>query len=387
MRTWLLNRRQQIYVWGFGTSIVAFAFNGILGGMYIGLAVSILLLFYIFMDVEYRKKITLGSPFIYIPIIIICVSIASSGLFQYLINHELQVFVSRVILGAYFFMMYLIARIFGKDLFKPFAWAVVIETLSVIIYNFMKGGLHNGGLASPISYNIAAGLLIFGALVAISKRQWILVSIAFIGVALTGSTEGIIASGILFISMLIRRDLNKKILIPIGIVVIILLLGIYPFKYDKGIYAYQIWKINDTSNYTSLTSSFGNKYANEVDWFFNNRLFLITDAIKHYQVGGTGYVINPTDLGDKPIYNGALVAMQQTGIWSGLAWIFLVAYCLIKTKWKYAWIGVIALSLLDYYMFDDLGLWVFVLAGVSAVSNIQTDSIWKGNNEKSIATT
>ena len=375
MRTWLLNHRQQIYVWGFGTSIVAFAFNGILGGMYIGLAVSILLLFYIFMDEEYCKKITLGSPFIYIPIIIICASIASSGLFQFLINHELQVFASRVILGAYFFLMYLVARIFGKDLFKSFAWAVVIETISVIVgYFLVRGTVYsNGGLTSPHDYNIASGLLVLGSLFAIPKKQWLLVCIAFIGVCITGSMEGIIACGVIFIVMLIRRDWHKLMLIPVALVTMIILVGI-PLKYDSEILKYQINRIDNLNSYDTT------KYSSKLDYLTDGRITLIDNAVKNFQITGTGYVINPTNQIDKPVYNGVLVAIQQTGIWSGLAWLFLVVYCLIKTKWKYAWIGVIALSLGDYYLFDQLGLWVFVLAGVSSVSIVKSDLIFRRIN-------
>jgi hypothetical protein len=87
--------------------------------------------------------------------------------------------------------------------------------------------------------------------------------------------------------------------------------------------------------------------------------------------------LNPVDSTDFTVYNVPLVIVQQVGILAALAWVFLIIYSLIKSKWKYAFIVVIALGLFDSYMWAQLGIFVVVLLGVASLNEIKTDLIFR----------
>ena len=114
------------------------------------------------------------------------------------------------------------------------------------------------------------------------------------------------------------------------------------------------------------------------------RLEVIKDAMTHIKPLGEGY--NLTDFSRSPnVHNVPLVLVQQLGypgILAGLAWLWVSVWCLVKTRWKYAFICIFALSFWDHYVFTQLAPVWWVLVGVStapASDNIKSDLLFGGN--------
>jgi hypothetical protein len=116
-------------------------------------------------------KLDLGQKRVWIPLAVISVSIALSGIF----NGAWQGAVS---LAVMFFGLYLTTRVLGKDIFEKIApWVVVIESVSIPIWGLTHSWSTNGGLLSPTNYDIATGVIIFFTLLAKPSQKWWLATI------------------------------------------------------------------------------------------------------------------------------------------------------------------------------------------------------------------
>jgi len=52
-------------------------------------------------------------------------------------------------------------------------------------------------------------------------------------------------------------------------------------------------------------------------------------------------------------------------------------WCLRRTRWKYAWVSVVALSVFDHYIWDQLAPAFWLLVGASiAPNNISNDLVF-----------
>jgi hypothetical protein len=392
----VLNKYQNILSWVLGIGIVSFAFrNYFYPGILIGLVLCIATLFImsiLIINDTNRPKNVLGSKWVWIPLLIICLSIIVAGIANYTTSRAL---LTEVIISASFFGVYLACRILGEKVFKPFAIAVVIETASLVLYSLILYRVHNGGFISMHDYNMAVGLLLIGGLVSVWKKQYWIITIALVGIFLTGAEEGILATAIMFLAIIIRRDFSKKILIPIGAVAIVALLGLVPFNYTRTIYATTIDKTSELFTHKHVEQSVivaenkknhtdifvPSQYNTMLDFALNGRLAFDEVAIQRWNWFGSGYVMNPVDLTDYPIYNVPMVVAEQIGILGALAWLFVTFFCLIKTKWKYAFIAVLALGLVDNFMFCEWGIVWFCLVGVSTISARKSDLMFKEANE------
>ena len=391
----MLNKYQNILAWVLGIGIVSFAFRSFFyPGILIGLVLCITVLFitavFIVNDTN-RPKNILGSKWVWIPLLIICVSIVFSAF----VNHfTSQAIFMEAIIAATYFGTYLACRIFGEKVFKPFSVAVIIETVSLIVYSLFIYKIHNGGIAGIANYNMAIGLLVIGGVVSIFYKQWWLVTIALIGIFLTGAEEGMFAVAIMFIVVLIRRDFSAKIWLPIGVLLVIIGLGVFPFNYTKMLYATPIDDVSVLISHKhtadiSTVQKIGLKadipvnvdtpsqFKIPLDYELDGRLAFMGEAFQKWDWLGTGYQINPVDYLDYTIYNVPLVVAQEVGVLAAAAWLFVVIFCLVKTKWKYAFIAILVLSLLDNFMFCEFGVVVFAIAGVATASTRESDLIFK----------
>jgi hypothetical protein len=378
--------------WALGIGVASFAFRNVFyQGMSIGFAISLIIILWVLMDKRNWTRETFGSKFVYMPLIIISLSMIVAGFARYIDDRIFADLISRITLALYFFAIYLTSRVLGDKIFKPFAIAVVIESISVVFYSLILNyGIRNGGFASLYDYNPAVGLLLFGGVVSIFYKQWIIVTIALLGIFFTGAEEGILAVAVMFAAILIRRDFSKRILLPIVLIVVVIVLGVYPFNYTKKLYANPIDKAtliltgqHNTEALEVITVTQGEQptspeyYINTSDYVLNNRVNFLVEGLKNLKPLGSGYVMNPVDVKDKPIYNVPLVIMQQIGLLAALSWIFVTIYCLIKTRWRYAFIALIALGLLDNFVWCQLGVFWWCLVGVTTLSLRKNDFIFK----------
>jgi len=110
------------------------------------------------------------------------------------------------------------------------------------------------------------------------------------------------------------------------------------------------------------------------------RVEVIKQEMRELQPLGDGYML--TEFKPNTVHNVPLVIVQQLG-WPGilaaLAWLWVGLWCLIKTRWKYAWITILALSVFDHYIWTQLAPWWWAVVGASAIVKIENDYIFRGS--------
>jgi len=345
-----------------------------------------------------KVKITMGSKYLYIPLLIILASISITGFVNApAYSGDIYAFIrdgiAPTIIAAYLLGIYVTCRSVGEDVFKPFMYAVIIETVSLIL---MSGSGRGGGIISPTNYDIAAGFLVFGAVVFIGKNQWKIAMLAIGGVFLTGAEEGLFALGVLLVAVLARRDFGKR-LVPVGIVSVLLIAAMFT---PQGAVLYHL-----TAERLDLAQSaiFNRPYildhhdalklANHLEIKVDGKDYVrvITRDEKleiatgyrwltHWNISeikpfGHGYIITAFYKGIP--HNMVLIIIEQVGILAALAWLWVVGYCLFKTRWKYAWLAIIALSVWDHYLWTMAAPWWWAVVGVSTTSQIKNDLIFR----------
>ena len=276
-------------------------------------------------------------------------------------------------MGLALFALYLCGRVLGKDMFLPLAVGAVIASLGVITHQVVYPGVITGGFVFEANYDIVVGYVLLGAALFIHKWQWILAGLALVAILLTGSPEGLFALGVLGVVVLARRDWGKRMAIVLAPVAIIVVVGLVS-GYGQTLYDYA-GKIVARET----ASPYGDKGAprDAVEY----RLQVIGDAMTHIRPLGEGY--NLTDFSRPPpiVHNVPLVLVQQLGypgILAGLAWLWVSIYCLAKTRWKYAWALILALSVFDHFIWTQLApVWWMVVGLSTAPDNIKSDLLFR----------
>lgn len=356
---------------------------------------------------ERKSEITLGDRRIWIPLLVIVGGMAASG-FAQLVAGEVTVQESFVPLafGVYLFGLYLVARLLREELFAPFAGAVVIESISCVVWGLTHWGLRNGGLVGPTNYDMAAGFLILGVLVSAVRRQWWLSAVAVVGLAFGGAEEAMVAIAVLVVVMLARRDWGRRMMLPVGVAVMGMVV-LFAFGLGQSLYSPAAKKMGDIRSFAAgekieheITNPFGMEvleypryfetrdggewFQVEYDYEWEDALDNITNwrwtqykrAAKEFSWFGNGLSI--TMFNFYTVHNVPYCIVDQVGPFAAVAWVFVTIFCLVKTRWKYLWTAVIALSLLDHYLWTQIAPWWWVFVGVSSVSERQSDLIFKG---------
>jgi len=277
-------------------------------------------------------------------------------------------------MGLALFALYLCGRVLGKDMFLPLAVGAVIASLGVIAHQVVYPGVITGGFVFEDNYDIVVGYVLLGVALFTHRWQWILAGLALVAVLLTGSPEGLFALGAVGVAILVRRDWGRKLAIVLALVAVIVVVGLVS-GHGQHLYGY-------TEKVASgeAASPYGDNGTprDAIEY----RLQVIADTMSNIKPLGEGY--NLTDFSRSPnVHNVPLVIVQQLGypgILAGLAWLWVSVWCLIKTRWKYAWVLILALSVFDHFIFTQLAPYFWVLAGVStAPDNIKSDFLFKSN--------
>ena len=278
-------------------------------------------------------------------------------------------------MGMALFALYLCGRVLGKDMFLPLAVGAAIASLGVIAHQTIYPGVITGGFVFEENYDIVVGYVLLGAALWIHKWQWILAGLALVAILLTGSPEGIFALGVLGVAIVARRDWGRKLAMVVAPMVVIAVIALSS-GHGQTLYNYA-----------------GKIIAGEVATPYNNKVSLpisaleyrvevIRNAMTHIKPLGEGY--NLTDFGRSPnVHNVPLVLVQQLGypgILAAVAWMFVSVYCLVKTKWKYLFVLIFALSLFDHFIWTQLNSVWWVAVGVAtAPDNIKSDLLFRRN--------
>jgi len=301
---------------------------------------------------DHYKELDWGDKRVYIPLLVIVAAISTSGL-------------TSCLMGVSLFALYLVSRNLGKDMFKPLAIGAVIASIGVLISGIINPGKLTGGLVFENNYDIVVGYVLLGAVLFINRYQWLLIGLALAAMLVSKSPEGLFAVGVMSLVVLLRRDWGKKLVLIIApaIIVLVLFAGSGLFSYAKQII-----------NFETTMSISGEEPRSAIGY----RLWVIEEAMTNLNPLGTGY--NLTAFFKDIVHNVPLIIVQQLGIpgiLAAIAWVWVTIWCLVKTKWKYAFALILTLSVWDHYVWTQLAPYWWALTGVATASNIKSDLIFK----------
>tara|TARA_Y100000310_G_scaffold76443_1_gene72927 strand:+ start:4323 stop:5594 length:1272 start_codon:yes stop_codon:yes gene_type:complete len=407
----IIHNRLTAYIIGFGLviSLINLQANQILWFKYgsfsqIGFLISIIFLGFYLSNMK-REEINLDNKLLWIPLCIIAGIIIIRPIYAWSIKEShwgLYTEIAGAGYALYLIALYIISKRIGTNIIKPFTIGVIIISISIIILGILNPGIKNGGLISNSNYNIATGFLIFGVLISSIKKQWWLSAIAIIGLYFTGADEAIFSIGILGLAILIRKDFSRKLLLPIGALTLTLLICT-PLGITQKLYLPTIIKTAATKELleNTLIGEALNKIIPDTVTKTLDNVTLVrketdtTEVILNEMTGfrwldhrissikplGYGYNINFFYWGIP--HNTPLIILEQIGVIPMLAWLWVVGYGIIKTRYKYAWISIGSLSVFDHFIWTQAAPWFWLLAGISNSNNIGNDLIFrKTENEK-----
>ena len=336
------------------------------------------------------ERLGLGSKWVYIPLFVIAGSMAISGFVSETVfsSKVTPGFVDWVgiysdkatpgLMGLGLVGIYVVSRTLGARLFRPLIPFVLIGVVLAII-----GGLVNPNIIYAeqditliTNYCALAGYLILGGVLNQGRWQGAFLLIILVGLFFVGALETVFIVGVLGIIMLVRRDIDKRLLIPIGILAVLVISWLVV---GRLVPLYQGGCGNVATIFGVLNGSQPLTYE-AMDSMTSNRWGIIVVAVQNVSFWGHGYSLST--VGGCVVHNLPLIIVHQVGILPAISWAFVTVYCLIKTKWKYAWVAVIAMCVFDHYIWTQFTPYWWVLVGVSTTSGIQSDRLFGGGNDR-----
>lgn len=354
------------------------------------------------------KKWDLGPRYFWIPMLAILVVMVARIVIEPNIKN-----VGAVGMGVILFGAYLAARKLGAEIFRVIAIVTVIEAVSCVVLGIITPGVKNGGIINypTRNYDLATALLVSGATVSVFKGQWIVASIALIGLLFTGAEEAMVVGGILGVVVLMRRDWGWRLAVPIGIL-IVGVIGITFTDPGQELYKPASTKIqslvtqqtpkaltsgritppvSDGVTYPRqfYTEEEGKAYLVRYDkpWeeVLDNALFWrwtqYKRTIENFSWLGHGYEVMSFNF--YTAHNVPLIILDQLGPLAVIVYLFIMIAGVVKTQWKYAFAGILALGLFDHLIWTMMAPFWWILCGVSSASNIKSDLVFKTNESES----
>lgn len=306
-----------------------------------------------------------GDKKVYIPLLIISASIGISGFIN---GTAVLDRVAPLFMGAIFFTSYLASRKLGLSMFWILIPFVITGVAIAVVNGILNPGTPAGGMIT--NYCASAGFLIFGAITNRGKWQWILIMIALIGIFFIGALESVFILGVLAITVLIRRDFGRRFYLILAITLSTISLW--------AALGYLVPLYTANPNLATLHQIATRQIpidSKAIESLTTGRWTIISRALSDIKIFGHGYFLGT--VGGFNVHNTPLIIVHQTGILAALAWTFVTIYCVIKTRLKYAWIAIIAMSIFDHYIWTQFGAYWWVLAGVSSTTVLKNDHIFR----------
>lgn len=311
------------------------------------------------------RQAGLGARCVWIPLAVIVGAMAVSGVVN---GGTLQEKVSPLFMGMALFAVYLAARILGKDVFKMLAPFVVIGSVSIIVSGIVSPGQYTGGFIT--NYCASAGYLIFGVLVYRGRWRFTLIGLAAVGLFLIGALEAVFIMAVLGLVVLARRDFSRVLLT--GAVAIVVLVVVWAALGFLG----PLYEGNNNLEVLGAVVR-GDVPINEetATALSSGRWLPIVEAVRSFSLIGHGYSLST--VGGSIVHNMPLIIMHQIGPFAGVAWLCVSIYCLVRTKWKYAWVAILAMGVWDHYLWTQMAPFWWALIGVTTVSGLKSDLIFR----------
>jgi hypothetical protein len=313
-------------------------------------------------------------------LIILCTCIIASGIQGYIESRlTLTEMYSAIAIGLMLIGCYYTCRYLGDSVFKPMAVAVIVESISIVVYGATHGWKPNGGLLSFTNYDIAIGLLFFGLLTTNEKWQKWLVPFVVLGVYFSGAAEGLFVAVVLGLVWFAKnyvftsRVITRRDWITIGATAAIFAV-IVPFTYEP------IWSRNLGERVVALIQAFGSSnpdplldFATGYRWMGNWHL---TMPIKLF-----GYGININHFYVGIPHNIVLIIIEQCGFIALVAWFTIWLILIKKFSWHYrwAWIGMLLMGVFDHFIWTEACIWFWCLAGATVAQYTQEVQYVRGH--------
>ena len=311
---------------------------------------------------EKVKANGLGDKRIWIPLLVIVGAIGLSGI---AIDGSVQDKIAPLGMGAVLFALYLAARILGKGLFYPLAIGAAIGSLGIIAHQIVSPSAATGGFVFEQNCDIATGYILMGAALFVHRWRWWLASLAVVALLASGTPEAVFALGVVGLFGLFRKDWSKKT-VPMAAILGVLLVAGLATGLLQSAYSYVRASITQTPTAHYVSPDGEKRLVSPLDV----RWLVIRDAMTDIQPLGIGYGL--TNFRPTTVHNVPLILIQQMG-WPGMlaaiAWLWVTIWCLRKTRWRYAWVAVIALSFFDHYIWSQLAPVWWLLIGVSVTGS------------------
>ena len=308
-----------------------------------------------------------GDKKVVIPLIIISGLIGLSGLTA----EGWQDKVAPLGMGLALFATYLVARVLGRGIFFAFAPFVIVGVVSIVVGGLLSAGEPTGGFIT--NYCASGGYIIIGILLVLPRSlpRWPFIMVALVGLFFVGALEVVFIISMLGIVVLVRRDFGRSLYILTGCVVVVIvvwwLLG----------YLTPLYMGNSNIQYLWMAISGQSAIDSELlEGMTSGRWGVYMTALADIRLLGHGLFLGVVEGGT--VHNVPLIIMHQVGPIVAVMWLFVSAYCLIKTQWKYAWVAVIAMGVFDHYLWTQFTPLWWALVGVSTNTTIQSDLIFRG---------
>jgi hypothetical protein len=267
-------------------------------------------------------------------------------------------------LAIEFGLLYLL----GKDLGKAIFWSLPpLAVLTSLILTFSLGKYDICNLD-----HIAAIAMVLGVLFTPAKHKWITLTLVLPGLLFSNSEEGLLAIGVIALLMLIRGDINLKSLLPAGVMIAS---AIVVFGTPLG-----------DDLFPRITT--GRFLSTNPDILLHDRWYYYEEGVRNFTIAGTGWNYNTLCLSDPMsmccvIHNVPLLIATQIGVPAGLAWLSMVVFAFLKTRLKYAFIALFAISMIDHMFWTFLMALPWLLVGVAS-KETEPDYIFKGVTDENL---
>ena len=304
--------------------------------------------FSILVALAIKKKFTLGPLWLVIPlgiiigIIVIRVLVFPEGQANYNLGF-----------ASLLMMCYLSARICGKDILWITGPIVIMMSLAVVIHAVTNWGAWE----VSYNYNLVVAIMILGTILCPWRRKWLLITLILPSIFLTGASIGLVAIGIILVIMIFQKDWSKKALAPIALLGL-LVIGAVSTGFAQAAYE---------RTHTIVTES-----ANGGEVTLGGRIEGFKFALQEFTFLGHGYAPQRTDqpnIDIRSIHNTPLRIFYELGPLAMGAWLFIMFFGILKTKWKYAFGAILALGMFDHMMWTWLAPLTFIILGVSTMDD------------------
>lgn len=311
------------------------------------------------------RSIDFGPSKIYIPLLVI----VASAFLRVIVDTHIETLMTGFFLLS-MFLLYTAARKLGMKILTFVPYIIIAEVLSIIIMGLVVPGKRacgivtsyvSGGTVSSGNYDIAAGWVVLGCVLLLTQPHFSVIykriawfSLVACAAYFLAAEELFLSVGVLVVAAIIRKDMPKKMIVPVVIFACLFAIGWdggnAQNMYDRG--QNRIVEFTEDMDYESTNA------------LTTNRIESTKDALGRISILGHGY--SPTDFHIGMVHFVPLAVMDQLGPLAALAWVFVTFYVLIKYTWKYALIAILALSIWDHYLFTQMIPFYFVILGLAS---------------------